>query len=70
MVLSYGVSKVSVSRLPKDKEFFLTNAMLDPVEVHLHSLGSFNLDGGICEAGGGGFICLDWSKWLRVAKFL
>ena len=70
MMLSCVVFKVSVSRSPEDKEFFLTNAILDSVEVHIHSLGSFNFDGGFGEAGGGGFICLDLSKWLRVSKFL
>ena len=62
MTLSRIVSKVSVSRSPEDKEFFLTNAILDLVEVHIHSLGSFNLDGGIGEGGGGGVIRFDWSR--------
>ena len=59
MVLNRIVSKVRVSRSSEDKEFFLTNAILDPVEVHIHCLGSFNLDGGIGGASGGGIIRLD-----------
>ena len=59
MVLSRIVSKVRVSRSLEDKEFFLTNAILDPVE-----------DGGIGRASGGGIIRLDWGRWLGVAKFL
>ena len=70
MVLSRIVPKVRVSRSPEDKEFFLTNAILDSVEVHIHCLGAFDLDGGIGEASGGGIIRLDWGRWLRVAKFL
>ena len=70
MVLSLIFTKVSVFRSPEDKELFLTNAIFNPSEVHIHSIGSCNLDGGIGEAGGGGIICLDWSRWLRVAKFL
>ena len=58
MVVSCVVSKVSVSRSPEDKELFLINAIFDPVEVHIHILGSFNLDGGISETGGGGVIRL------------
>ena len=50
MVFSRIVSNISVSRSPEDKESFLTNAILDPVEVHIHCLGSFNFDGGIGEA--------------------
>ena len=70
MVLSCIVSKVKVSRSPENKELFLTNAILDPVEIHIHCLGSFNLDGEIGEASGGGIIRLDWGRWLGVAKFL
>ena len=70
MVLSRIVSKVRVPRSPEDKEFFLTNAILDPVKVHIHCFGSFNLDCGIGEASGGGIIRLDGGRWLRVAKFL
>ena len=62
MVLSRIVSKVSVYRSPEDKEFFLTNAILDPVEVHIHYLGLFNLDGGIGEASSGEIIRLDWGR--------
>ena len=70
MVLSRIVSKVRVSRSPEENEFFLINAILDPVEVHIYCLSSFNLDGGIGEASGGGNIRLDWGRWLRVDKFL
>ena len=69
-MLSRIVTKVRVSRSPEDKEFFLTNAILDPVKVHIHCLGSFNLDGGIGEASSGEIIRLDWGRWLGVAKFL
>ena len=69
-MLSRIVSKVSVYRSPEDKEFFLTNAILDPVKVHIHCFGAFNLDGGIGEASGGGIIRLNGGRWLRVAKFL
>ena len=70
MVLSCIVSKVRVSRSSEDKRFFLTNAILDPMKVHIHCLGAFNLDGGIGEASGDGIIRLDWGRWLGVAKFL
>ena len=39
-----------MSRSSEYKEFLLTNAILDPVEVHIHSFGSFDFDGGIGEA--------------------
>ena len=69
-MLSRIVSKVRVSRSSEDKRFFLTNAILDPVKVHIHCFGSFNLDGGIGEASGGGIIRLNGGRWLGVAKFL
>lgn len=55
---------------PVDVELFLTNAILDPVEAHVHRFGLALTDSSIGDAAGGGVVCLDWSWRLLMAHFV
>ncbi len=41
----------------------------EPMEVHVHGLGLFGLDGIVDNAKGCGVVGLDWREWLGMAHF-
>jgi hypothetical protein len=53
MVLRVVVSFVFATGSPVDEELALADAILDPVETHVHSFGAFLLDrfGGKADGG-------------------
>ena len=56
MVLSEVVGEVEVSFLPVDSVLSLFDAVLDPVELHIHGLGSFYFRSAIGKTISGGII--------------
>ena len=69
VMLGVIVTKVFVAGAPVDEEVALADAILEPVESHVHGFGAFLFDGVVGEAGGRGVVSLDGRGWLWVAKF-
>jgi hypothetical protein len=47
----------------------LTDAVFDPVEVHVDGFGPFLFDGVVGKSRGGGIVGLRWRGWLWMASF-
>ena len=69
MMLGKVVGKVIGPTAPMDDVLALGNAVLDPVETHVHDAGAALLDSVIDDASGAGVVSLDWSGRLGVAHF-
>ena len=48
----------------------MSGAVLDPIEARDDGFGYFLFDCAVCEAFRGRVVDADWSRWLRVPKFL
>ena len=44
MVFGGVISKISGTRSPVDKKFLVVDAILNPVEVHVHGFSPFDFD--------------------------
>ena len=44
MVFGGVVSEISGTRSPVDKKFLVVDAILNPVEVHVHGISPFDFD--------------------------
>ena len=56
MVFGEVVSQVQVAALPVDLELALLNAVLDPVEPHVHYLRASDFGSSVCKSVGGGVV--------------
>ena len=71
VVLGVVVGEILLAGLPVHSELSLFYPILDPVESHVHRLGSFGLDRVVGDAFCGGVVGLDWGgAVLRMAHFL
>ena len=70
VVLGEVVGKVVGAFAPMDEVVALCNTIFDPVESHVHGLGSALFDGVIDDANGAFVVGLDWSGGLRMAHFI
>ena len=68
MMLSVVISPVVGAFTPVDEELTLIRAVSDPVEPHVHCLGSFLFNGIVDDAVGASVIGLDWGGALGVAE--
>ena len=59
MVLGPVISMIGGASFPVDAELALVNAVTDPVEAHVHSLGVFGLDRTVGNAFCCGIVSLD-----------
>ena len=67
VVLGVLVPKIDVTWSVVDKGLLLGFAILDPVEVHVDSFGSFLFDGFVGKPDGGGVVDLDGGGRLGMA---
>ena len=64
------ISFVETTAFPVvDVKLALSDTVSNPVKAQVDSFGSFLFDGVIGDAGSGAVVCLDGSRWLRMAKF-
>jgi len=63
------VGKAIGAAVPMDNVLALGNAVLDPVEMHVHGTGAALLDSVVEDASGAGIVSLDWSGRLGMAHF-
>ena len=71
MVLGVVVGTIGLAGFPVHSELALFHTISDPIESHVHCLGSFGLDCVVGDSFGGGVVCLDRSgAVLFVAHFL
>ena len=68
MMLGEVVTFVGVPRLPVDEKLFLSNVILDPMELHVDGLGPPLFDLAIGKSYSSGVVNLNGSGWLWVAK--
>ena len=69
VMLGEIISLVEATAFPIDVKLTLSDTVSNPVKTHVDSFGSFLFDGVIGDAGSGAVVCLDGSRWLRMAKF-
>jgi hypothetical protein len=62
VVFGEVISVIVLPLLPMDSKLSSVYSILDPVEPHIHCLGSFNLGSSIGKAVGGGIICSNASR--------
>ena len=71
MVLGVVIGEILLAGFPVHSELSLLDPILDPVESHVHCLGSFGFDRVVGDAFCGGVVCLDrCGAVLRMAHFL
>jgi hypothetical protein len=70
VMLGEVVTEVFTAGFPVDEEMVLTDAVADPIEVHIHGAGSALADGRIDYAIGSGIVGLDGRRWLGVAHLI
>ena len=68
-MLGVVVAKIVATRAPVDKELSLMDAVLDPVEEHVHGFGLALTDGAVGDTGGAGVVGLNGCWRLRMAHF-
>ena len=68
MVLGMVIALVSRTGLPVD-QFFLADAVLDPIKMHVNFFGTLLFDGPVGEVLGGGIVNLHQGRRLRVTHF-
>ena len=59
MVLGVAIGEILLAGFPVHSELSLFHSILDPVESHVHRLGSFGLDRVVGDAFCGGVVGLD-----------
>lgn len=69
MMLAEVIGKVKSTAIPVDMKMALLGTVLDPVESHGHSLGSFGFDSSLDNADGRSVITLYWCWTLRETEF-
>lgn len=70
MMLGEIIGEVVLTLRPGDYEVALSNAITDPVEMHVHGLGALLLDSVIGKAGSCIVVSLNWCRSLLEAEFL
>jgi hypothetical protein len=68
MMFSEIISQIGVTWSPPNVKFFLFYSVFDPVEPHIHSFGSFLLDGVVDNAIRGGVVSGEVSGVLVVTQ--
>ena len=53
VMLGVVIAKVSIARLPINKDFFLEGPILDPIKTHVDGFRPFLFDGVVVETGRG-----------------
>ena len=59
MMFGEIICKVCFASFPVDAELPLTDSVLDPIESHVHCLGSFGFDCVVGDSFGGCIVCAD-----------
>jgi len=70
MMFGNIISKVETPGCPIDIELFVQDSVLDPVETHVNSLGTFLFDSVIGNACGRGVVSLERGGWLGMPHFI
>jgi hypothetical protein len=63
MMLCVVVAKVGAAGSPIYEEMFLGDAVVNPIEPHIHRFGATLLDGVVGDANGGGVVGRDWGEF-------
>ena len=71
VMFSPVVSKIGFARALEEAKLVLVDtAVTEPVEVHVHGIGSFGLDTTVDDAFSSAVVCLDRSRGLMMTQFL
>jgi hypothetical protein len=70
LMLGKVISAVGRAAFSIDNELSLANAVADPIETHIHRLGSFLLDAIVGYSRGGRIVGHDRCRWLGMAEFV
>ena len=63
-MLSVVITKVAVSRISRDDEFYFFGVVLDPIKAHVNFFRSFLFDRVVGKSIGGGVVDTDWRRGL------
>ena len=66
VMLGVIVTHVLEAGMPMDTELLAGNLISNPEVAHFHGARSLAFDGVVGNAGGGGVVTVDWSRWLGV----
>ncbi len=65
-MLGEAVARIFRAGSPVDDELVLFDLSAEPIEAHIHRARFALLQSIICDAGGGGVVCLNRGWWLGV----